>query len=98
MLFRGYRINAGSVPDGLACVVASITRAQAVAGALVNRDAFAVAPVVRLPTRLRIVAADINSVSHALQQRYRIGRKAALQAQYVGHPLVMEPRQVHGLL
>src|SRR4051812_27964287 len=95
---RGYRIDVGSVSDGLARVVASIARAQSVAGPLVNRDALAVTPVIRLPTRLRIVAADVNRVSHALQQRYRIGRKAALQTQYVGHPLVMEARQVNRLL
>src|SRR4051794_38812350 len=95
---RSYRIDVGSVPDGLARVVASIARAQPVAAPFVNRDALAVAPVIRLPTRLGIVAADVNPVPHALQQRYRIGRKAALQAQYVGHPLVMEARQVDGLL
>src|SRR2546423_10486949 len=68
-------------------IVASVGRAQALAGPGVNHDALGIAPEVL----------DLQRVSLGTQQIHCIGREAVFHFNYVGEPLMMEPVALDGV-
>src|ERR1700692_2864878 len=69
-------------------VVASIARAEALAGFGVNHDAVSISP--KMPQR--------QLVSVGTKNIHCIGREAVFDENLIGHPLMMKARRVDGLL
>src|ERR1700686_5498712 len=69
-------------------VVASVARAQALAGFRVNHDALAVSPKI---TGRQLVSPGTKNI-------HCIGRKAVFDENLIGEPLMMKPGRVDGLL
>src|SRR3984885_2636668 len=69
-------------------VVASVARAQALAGFGINHDALAVSP--EMP--------NVQLVSFCSQNIHCIGRKAVFDENLIGEPLMMKPWCIHRFL